>query len=218
MKNETSHNIEIYQLRIYIRHISPLIWRRILVRNDSTIADLHYTLQIAFGLSDSYLHQFVIRGKHYGITKDGGMYFPDDPYKIELKDFHFPLKERFLYEYNFYVPWEYEIRVEKTISLNSRKVYPVCIGGSRAAPPEDCKGPWTFMELKQKYSLFYIHERLLEIFKDKEEFEGWQKEITYFKYWLTTERFNRKTVNQYLKQYGTGDKGWEKAFEEVILI
>jgi len=28
-----------------------MIWRRLWVRSDSTIADLHYTLQIAFGWS-----------------------------------------------------------------------------------------------------------------------------------------------------------------------
>ena len=34
----------VYQLRVVLRGISPLIWRRILVRSDSTIADLHATL------------------------------------------------------------------------------------------------------------------------------------------------------------------------------
>jgi hypothetical protein len=31
----------LYQLRIVLRGISPLIWRRLLVRGDSTIDDLH---------------------------------------------------------------------------------------------------------------------------------------------------------------------------------
>ena len=36
---------EVYQLKVYIRGISPMIWRRILVLSNSTIADLHYILQ-----------------------------------------------------------------------------------------------------------------------------------------------------------------------------
>jgi hypothetical protein len=40
---------EVYRLHVWIRQISPMIWRRLLVRSDSTIADLHYALQIAFG-------------------------------------------------------------------------------------------------------------------------------------------------------------------------
>src|SRR5262245_13507395 len=31
---------EIYQLHVWIRRISPMIWRRLLVRTDSTLADL----------------------------------------------------------------------------------------------------------------------------------------------------------------------------------
>ncbi len=42
-------------LRIWIRRISPQIWRRLLVRSDSTIAELHDTLQIAFGWMDEHL-------------------------------------------------------------------------------------------------------------------------------------------------------------------
>ncbi len=42
----------VYQLRVVLRGISPLIWRCLLVRSDSTIADLHCALQIAFGWTD----------------------------------------------------------------------------------------------------------------------------------------------------------------------
>ena len=37
---------DIYQLRIVLRGISPLIWRRLLVRSDTTLAQLHLMLQI----------------------------------------------------------------------------------------------------------------------------------------------------------------------------
>jgi len=40
---------DVYRLHVWIRQSSPMIWRRLLVRSDSTIADLHDTLQIAFG-------------------------------------------------------------------------------------------------------------------------------------------------------------------------
>ena len=38
----------IYQLRIVLRGISPLIWRRLLVRSDTTLAQLHLVLQLLF--------------------------------------------------------------------------------------------------------------------------------------------------------------------------
>lgn len=54
--------VEVYQMRVWIREISPQIWRGLLVRSDSTIADLHAILQISFGWSDDHLHQFLIPG------------------------------------------------------------------------------------------------------------------------------------------------------------
>ena len=56
----------IYQFRIWLRGVSPTIWRRLLVRNDSTITDLHYILQLVMGWTDTHLHTFVIHGKDYG--------------------------------------------------------------------------------------------------------------------------------------------------------
>jgi Plasmid pRiA4b ORF-3-like protein len=43
------NTIEIYQLHVVLRETSPHIWRRLLVRSDSSIVDLHQTIQIALG-------------------------------------------------------------------------------------------------------------------------------------------------------------------------
>lgn len=96
----TNTAVEIYQLRVWIRKISPQIWRRLLVRSDCTIAEVHEILQMAFGWSDERLHQFFIRGKPYGIGRIGGMIFDDNPRQVRLRDFHFRLKETWVYEYD----------------------------------------------------------------------------------------------------------------------
>ena len=41
---------------VVLRGISPMIWRRLLLRSDHSIADLHYTIQIAMGWCVSHLH------------------------------------------------------------------------------------------------------------------------------------------------------------------
>src|SRR5215470_9105818 len=69
----------IYQLRAVLLGISPIIWRCLIVRGDSTIADLHATLQTAFGWSDDHLHRFLIHGKLYGVAYLDGITFRDDP-------------------------------------------------------------------------------------------------------------------------------------------
>ena len=47
----------VYQFKVVLRGISPMIWRRLLLRSDHSIADLHYTIQIAMGWSDSHLNR-----------------------------------------------------------------------------------------------------------------------------------------------------------------
>jgi hypothetical protein len=61
MKQQLTHP-DIYQLRIVLRDISPLIWRRLLVRSDTTLAHLHRMIQILFAWSDEHLHHFHIFG------------------------------------------------------------------------------------------------------------------------------------------------------------
>ena len=65
----------VYQFKVVLRGVSPMIWRRILLRSDQTIADLHYTIQIAMGWSDSHLNRFHIHGKDYGVAHEGGIWF-----------------------------------------------------------------------------------------------------------------------------------------------
>lgn len=87
----------IYKLHIWIRQISPMIWRRLLVRSASSIAQLHDVLQIAFGWSDTHLHRFRIHGRDYGISRPGGPGFSQDAHEVRIGDFQFRRNERFLW-------------------------------------------------------------------------------------------------------------------------
>jgi hypothetical protein len=49
-----------------------MVWRRLLLRSDHNIADLHYAIQISMGWSDSHLHLFHIHGKDYGVIQKRG--------------------------------------------------------------------------------------------------------------------------------------------------
>jgi Plasmid pRiA4b ORF-3-like protein len=46
----------VYHLRVVLQGISPLIWRRLLVRSDMSLAALHDTLQIALAWSGVHLY------------------------------------------------------------------------------------------------------------------------------------------------------------------
>lgn len=156
---------KIYQLRIVLKDVSPLVWRRILVTASTSIADLHDILQIILEWGDYHLNQFTIHGKSYGVYHDGGMSFADNPRSVTLKDFQFRPNEKFKYEYNFTDGWEFEIRFEKTVPLNPKIKYPHCLDGGRLAPPEDCGGPLSFLELDRHYDVFQIQAELDRLVK-----------------------------------------------------
>jgi len=91
----------IYQLKVVLLGVSPMIWRRLLVSSDCTITDLHYILQIAMGWSDDHLNRFRIHGIQYGVYHPGGIWFSHDPDTVRLKDLGLRINERFVYEYDF---------------------------------------------------------------------------------------------------------------------
>jgi len=155
--------VEVYQLHVYLLEISPAIWRRLRVRSDTTSADLHSILQIACDWTDSHLHRVVIYGKDYGIAQVGGIGFVDNPHQVRRWDLRRRINSRFRYEYDFGDLWPHQIRLERTLPLADARRYPSGTGGARAAPPEDCGGPWALLALKQHYTPGWLAHQLLVI-------------------------------------------------------
>ncbi len=194
----------IYQLKAVLLGISPIIWRRLLVRADSTIADLHDTLQIAFGWSGDHLHRFLIHGKQYGVAYLDGITFHDDPRLIKLSDLGLRVKEKFLYEYDFIDQWRHSIRVEAILPSESDQRYPLCIGGKRAAPPEDCGGPWAFMERRDEvpcevWGRFWSLKEVVDA-GDLDAVREQMESLESIREWLTLGRFDRQAINRRLEQ------------------
>jgi Plasmid pRiA4b ORF-3-like protein len=156
-KNQATASV--YQLKVSLRDISPLIWRRLLVRSDTSIAHLHAMLQTAMGWEDLHLHRFRVHGKEYGIYRAGGMLFDDDPFQVRLSDFKLRASERFVYEYDMGDFWRHDIRLERILPLDPRKTYPVCTAGAADCPPEDCGGPWGYRSLMEEQLLSLLQAR-----------------------------------------------------------
>ncbi|WP_277883141.1 IS1096 element passenger TnpR family protein [Nostoc sp. FACHB-152] len=71
-----------------------MILRRIKVSSDSTIEDLHYTIQLAMGWENIHLHHFIIHGKQYGILQPGGTVFSDRACEVKLSSLGLRERER----------------------------------------------------------------------------------------------------------------------------
>jgi len=202
----------IYKLHIWIRQISPMIWRRILVRSESSIAQLHDIIQIAFGWSDSHLHRFRIHGRDYGISRPGGPGFAQDARQVRLAHFQFRRNERFLYEYDFGDSWQHEVRIEAGLPEEPKRGYPICVGGQRRAPPEDCGGPRTFLQRRDAvpFRVSEHLERLVESVEagDRDAIRDQLEDFESLREWLDLNRFDRRHVNRRLRLYAAGDEDW----------
>ena len=105
----------VYQLRVVLAGISPMVWRRLLVPAETSIAGLHEILQTAFGWSDEHLHRFTIHAVEYGLWRPGSAGFSRDARQVRLDSFGLRVGERFTYEYNFTAGWRHDIRVEEIL-------------------------------------------------------------------------------------------------------
>src|SRR3546814_4470632 len=105
-----------YRLKVGLRDISPMIWRRLLVRSDLTLFGLHRVIQIAFGWEDYHLHAFKVHGRRFGTQRTGERHHLVEDGKIlrelTLADLSLRVRQRMMYEYDFGDFWEHEIRVE----------------------------------------------------------------------------------------------------------
>jgi hypothetical protein len=133
----------VYQLKATILDIRPPVWRRVVVPSDITLSRLHAVLQAAFGWWDYHLHEFEIDGARYGIDDGEGWEPPKDEGRARLNTVA-QEGSSFVYVYDFGDYWRHKIVVEKVFTAEPGTRYPVCVGGRRACPPEDCGGTWGY--------------------------------------------------------------------------
>lgn len=146
----------VYQFKITLKHIHPPIWRR-LQTPDVTLSELHMQIQVAFDWWDDHMHQFQINGERYGEPQPDPFWFEDriiDESSVRLSDLipKSGRRSKWIYEYDFGDRWRHEIVFEGFAERNPKAKYPRCIDGARAAPPEDCGGPWGYGQLLEVLS------------------------------------------------------------------
>ena len=133
---------DVYQLRVTLTEVAPPIWRRLLVPGSMTLGKLHVLLQEAMGWTDSHLHCF-----EFGDRRSSGWSESrktPTTWKTQRKTRIATLLQRkgdqLLYQYDYGDGWEHVVAVESVMPPDERLHYPLCVGGARACPPEDCGG------------------------------------------------------------------------------
>lgn len=113
---------------------------------DVSLMELHSILQIAMDWESYHAWEFRIGGRSFGIPDPDGWIEREDALDAQLDEVVPEVKARFRYTYDFGDDWEHDVLVEKIFSPEPGVDYPICTGGKRAAPPEDCGGVFGYYE------------------------------------------------------------------------
>ena len=141
----------LYQFKITLLNVDPVIWRRIQIKNCS-VDELHACIQTAMGWTNSHLHQFEIQGIVCGdpelLCEDGDCFVGTNSLKTMVSDIvpQSGARFRFSYEYDFGDRWEHEVVIEGCLPTDQGVRYPLCLEGERACPPEDVGGEFGYAE------------------------------------------------------------------------
>jgi len=167
----------VYQFRITLEDIRPPVLRRVLVPETYTFWDLHVAIQDVMEWSDCHLHQFRIIDPRISAKVDIGIPDEEDDYyeilpgwKQKIADYFSPYNKTAYYIYDFGNNWEHSILFEKILPREDGLLYPVCIDGQRACPPEDCGGPTGYEEFLE-IIMDPRHERYEEMLEWAGDFE-----------------------------------------------
>ncbi len=142
-----AHNI-IVQIKIKLLGVTkPPVWRRVQLRADTRLDQLHEILQAALGWENYHLHALSFGEAQFGPRDpDLALDFADER-KITLGELT-DIGARLRYTYDFGDDWEHEILVEDLLDPAPDTHYPNLVAAKGACPPEDCGGRWGYADLK----------------------------------------------------------------------
>lgn len=198
MYSDPSEATSLLQLRISLRGVSPPVWRRLLIPERITVAQLHHVMQLAMGWTDEHLHQFIIRGWRYGGHRDGALQFFDGPDSLSLAESGLHEHERFAYVYDFTAWWLHDVRVERRTHNQRPKTAPRCIARAGGCPPKHTGGPERYMKALENHGEYEFLEWLETLRENRIDLNDLRVEADKWLFWLDRS-FDRRAANERLQ-------------------
>ena len=138
--------VEVYVVKVTLLGTSPPVWRRVSLPRDITLHNLHRTLQIVMGWTNSHLHQFVVQRQRFPDPRSRVGTKVANENRTKLGELIWTVGARLLYEYDFGDGWQHELLLEEVLT-GDESFQQICVAGKRCCPPEDCGGPERFADL-----------------------------------------------------------------------
>jgi hypothetical protein len=144
---------EFIEIKVTLNEVEPPVWRKFIISTDANLKELHMVIQKTMGWQNSHLHDFSINnGKQRFSPKDMSESFDnddesEDSSEVTIADLMMMKIEDFQYNYDYGDGWEHSIEIGKEVLPQAGVKYPLCTEGSGACPPEDCGGPYGYLNL-----------------------------------------------------------------------
>ncbi len=141
-----------YRVRIDLNRTRPPLWRRLELASDLFLDQVHEVIQVAFGWTNSHLHQFGSGPGRYGFetefylcpfqVEDGERGIPEED--VRLDEVLADVGEKLFYDYDFGDDWQHTIKLEAVLPRSDAGPRAVCVAGRRDGPAEDCGGVYAY--------------------------------------------------------------------------
>nr|WP_308624589.1 plasmid pRiA4b ORF-3 family protein [uncultured Eisenbergiella sp.] len=148
-----------FQVKVVLEGTKPPLWRRILLPDHLSFADLHDILQIVFGWEEEHLHDFSFQNSRARISNTD--YADADMDEREVAADAYLRKGWIRYTYDFGDIWEHKITLEKEMDDYDKR-YPVVLTHRRNNMEEDSGGVWDGAESSEPYDEAAVNIHLKE--------------------------------------------------------
>ena len=143
-------SVRAFQMKITLRGMKPVVWRRFFVPEDMTFSDLANVLIVVMGWNGSHLSAFELPKSGMNImanpwSDDETQFGERNGKTVKLSQF-LPDEKKFIFVYDMGDNWEHEVVIED-VRENYPALYPAVLAYEGNCPPDDCGGVWNYMDM-----------------------------------------------------------------------
>lgn len=146
-------------VHVEVAEVEPPVWRRLVVRGDLSLEDLHQVIQRAVGWQNYHLHRFSLGSvtmpwrNPYFVT-DGDIAEGEEgthERDVRVDQVLRQVGDQLAYTYDFGDDWHHGILLESVAELDPEAPPAICTAGEMAGPLEDSGGPGGYAPLVEAF-------------------------------------------------------------------